>query len=213
MMTWSHVLKSVIATGVTPGSLGADTVRALTLHDPLLLILASRSTEKISQVIADISIKSSTIVKALELDLASLPSVRAAAGKVLEWTTSVDAVIETVGVMAVPTYQVNDDGLEMTFAVNHLRHFLFTNLLMERLLAAKDGGVVVPFTSEAHKRASLNVEDVNFDVSPALLNTRGLNVKSSRTGRIITNGGPIDNRRRQIFCSPLALRNGLGQRV
>jgi NAD(P)-dependent dehydrogenase (short-subunit alcohol dehydrogenase family) len=173
MMTWSHVRKSVIVTGVTPGSLGADTVRVLTLHDPLLLILASRSTEKISQVIADVSIKSSTIVKTLELDLASLPSVRAAAGKVLEWTTSVDAVIETAGVMAVPTYQVNDDGLEMTFAVNHLGHFLFTNLLMERLLAAKDGGVVVPFTGEAHKRASLNVEDVNFDVSLALSNTRG----------------------------------------
>jgi hypothetical protein len=54
----------------------------------------------------------------------------------------------------------------MTFAVKHLGHFLFTNLIMQRLLAAKDGGVVVPFTSEAHKRASLNVEDVNFNVSP-----------------------------------------------
>lgn len=141
-------------------------MRALSLDDPLLLFLASRSTKKINQVIADLSIRPSTIVNALELDSASLPSVRAAVAKVLEWTTSVDAVIETAGAMAVPTYQVSEDGLEMRFAVNHLGHFLFTNLLMERLLAAKDGGVVVPFTSEAHKRASLNIDDVNFGVHP-----------------------------------------------
>jgi hypothetical protein len=154
-----------IITGVTPGSLGADAARALVPHEPLLLILASRTIDKINKVIADIEVKSSTIVKPLELDLSSQASVRAAATKVLEWTTSVDAVIETAGVMVVPEYQVNSDGLEMTFAVNHLGHFLFTNLIMERLLLAKDGGVVVPFTSEAHKRATLNLENIGFDVT------------------------------------------------
>jgi len=83
----------------------------------------------------------------------------------------VDAVIETAGVMAVPTYRVNEDGVELTFAINHLGHFLFTNLIMERLLAAKDGGVVVPYTSSANKQATLNVEDLTFEVGKTMHRT------------------------------------------
>lgn len=134
-------------------------------HDPALLILASRSEDKILKVIDDLKASVATTVRPLELDLASLKSVRAAASKVLEWTTSVDAVIETAGVMAVPEFKKSEDGVEMTFAVNHLGHFLLTNLILPSLLAAKGGARVVPFSSDAHNQAVLNLDDVTFKVS------------------------------------------------
>ncbi|KAJ9655523.1 hypothetical protein H2198_005614 [Neophaeococcomyces mojaviensis] len=154
--------RTVIITGVTEGSLGADIARALAPHMPAILILASRSKEKIMKVVNRIQFSSETKVQVLELDLASLASVRAAAEKILDWTTSVDAIMETAGVMAVPDFTKTEDGVEMQFAVNHLGHFLLTNLIMPRLLASQTGGRVVPFTSAGHKQAVLNLEDVNF---------------------------------------------------
>lgn len=149
---------------MTEGSLGADIARALAPHMPAILILASRSKEKIMKVVNRIQFSSETKVQVLELDLASLASVRAAAEKILDWTTSVDAIMETAGVMAVPDFTKTEDGVEMQFAVNHLGHFLLTNLIMPRLLASQTGGRVVPFTSAGHKQAVLNLEDVNFKV-------------------------------------------------
>lgn len=168
--------------------MGADSARALAPYETSLLILASRSADKIEKVIKDLDIKPSTTVKSLELDLASQSSVREAAAKVLQWTTTVDAVIETAGVMAVPSYQVNDEVVELTFAANHLGHFLFTNLIMERLLAAKDGGVVVPFTSEAHKRGILNLKNINFDVRWSFLDSEARMLILNRTTRTMRSG-------------------------
>lgn len=154
---------SVIITGVSPGSLGADTARALLAHQPAQLILASRSEKKINEVIGSLVIPSETVVRSLCLDLSSLKAVRAAAAQVSEWVASIDGLICTAGIMAPSTYQTSMDGFELQFAINHLGHFLFTNLLIEKLLAAPGGPTVVNYTSEAHSRAKMDfLDDLSY---------------------------------------------------
>ncbi|KAM6516361.1 hypothetical protein FALCPG4_014545 [Fusarium falciforme] len=59
--------------------------------------------------------------------------------------------------MALPSYQKSKDGIEMQFAVNYLGHFLFINLLVDKLLAGD--AIVVAYSSEAHTRADLGFPD------------------------------------------------------
>lgn len=91
------------------------------------------------------------------LDLASHDAVRKAAAELSTYVDAIDAIICTAGVMALPSYQQSKDGIEMQFAVNYLGHFLFINLLADKLLAGD--ATVVTYTSEAHTRADLGFLD------------------------------------------------------
>lgn len=53
----------------------------------------------------------------------------------------------------------------MHFGVNHLGHFLFTNLLVPALLRSPAGASVVNVSSAGHQASPVHLEDVNFDVS------------------------------------------------
>lgn len=81
-------------------------------------------------------------LKALILELGSQKSVREAAAEVLAYDTPVDAVILNAGVMGTP-YEKTEDGLELQFATNHIGNFLFTNLIVPKLLASQAPRVVV----------------------------------------------------------------------
>jgi NAD(P)-dependent dehydrogenase (short-subunit alcohol dehydrogenase family) len=132
-------------------------------HQPAQLILASKSEQKINEVIASLVIPSETVVRSLSLDLSSFKAVRAAAAQVSEWVASIDGLICTAGIMATSTYQTSVDGFELQFAINHLGHFLFTNLLIEKLLAAPGGPTVVNYTSSAHSHAKMDfLDDLSY---------------------------------------------------
>ena len=62
-------------------------------------------------------------------------SVRQAAGKVSAAISAVDYLINNAGIMVTP-YQKTPQGVELQFGTNHLGHFLLTNLLMDKILAA-----------------------------------------------------------------------------
>jgi NAD(P)-dependent dehydrogenase (short-subunit alcohol dehydrogenase family) len=64
--------------------------------------------------------------------------------------------------MEVKNYTKSVDGFEMHFASNHLDHFLLTNLLMSKILAAQ--GVIINVSSTGHELAEVNFEDLNFQV-------------------------------------------------
>jgi NAD(P)-dependent dehydrogenase (short-subunit alcohol dehydrogenase family) len=57
--------------------------------------------------------------------------------------------------------RVTEDGFEQTFALNHLAPFLLTNLLLDRLVAAR--GRVVTTSSDTHKHASLDLDDLQAE--------------------------------------------------
>jgi NAD(P)-dependent dehydrogenase (short-subunit alcohol dehydrogenase family) len=157
--------KTVVITGVTPRSLGAEAARVIAKHDPKLLILASRTESTIDETIE--SIKSSTTpgidLRPLVVDLGSQKSVRAAAVQILEWTPVVDVLINNAGIMMMPTYKTTPEGIELQFGVNHIGHFLFTNLLVPALLKSTSGGRVVNISSAGHRGSDVRLDDVNFN--------------------------------------------------
>lgn len=162
--------KTILTTGVTPGSIGAAFVEALAAASPALLILAGRSAanlEKEAANIAKAAADASAEVKTrnVVVDLLSLGSVRKAAAEVNSWedVPHIDVVVNCAGIMGTP-YKLTEDGFESQFAANHLSHFLLTNLLMDKILASP-APRVVNVSSNGHRCQAIRFEDINFDVS------------------------------------------------
>jgi NAD(P)-dependent dehydrogenase (short-subunit alcohol dehydrogenase family) len=86
-------------------------------------------------------------VQAMELDLASLASVRKFADQVWQAHPKLNLLINNAGVMAIPR-QTTQEGFELQFGVNHLGHFALTGLLLPKLLATP-GARVVNVASQA----------------------------------------------------------------
>ncbi|RAK93127.1 NAD(P)-binding protein [Aspergillus costaricaensis CBS 115574] len=131
--------KTILITGVSPGSLGLATAEAFASQSPANLIISGRSTEKVQAVITHLETTyPATTYHALIMDLSSQKSVRAAASQLLADTSipTIDILINNAGVMSIPTRTLTEDGLETTFATNHIGHFLFTNLILPKLIKA-----------------------------------------------------------------------------
>jgi NAD(P)-dependent dehydrogenase (short-subunit alcohol dehydrogenase family) len=148
------------------GGLGQETARSIALSSPKLIILAGRSPTKVQA--AQDSIKkaaSDTPTRQLILDLSSLAKVRAAASEVNNWkdVPNIDIVINNAGIMAQP-FELTEDGIESQFGANHIGHFLFTQLVMGKILASGSGARVVNLSSSGHKQGGVRWSDWNFDV-------------------------------------------------
>jgi NAD(P)-dependent dehydrogenase (short-subunit alcohol dehydrogenase family) len=98
-----------------------------------------------------------------ELDLASFESVRRFAEAFLATDAPVHLLINNAGVM-LPERRETQDGFEAHFGINHLGHFLLTNLLLDRIRASAPARVV-NLSSEALRFASLGpeLEDTNWE--------------------------------------------------
>ncbi|KAF5012726.1 hypothetical protein FDECE_1219 [Fusarium decemcellulare] len=131
--------KTIIITGVSPNSLGLATAFALAAQEPERLILTGRSADKVQASIDNLK-SSFPGVKydSLLFDLSSQASVRAAAAKLNDNLDipEVHILINNAGVMAIAELTLSDDDIEMSFATNHIGHFLFTNLIIGKLIAA-----------------------------------------------------------------------------
>jgi NAD(P)-dependent dehydrogenase (short-subunit alcohol dehydrogenase family) len=95
----------------------------------------------------------------IELDLASLTSVRAAADKLVAAGKPFDLVIANAGVMAPPLMRTAD-GFELQFGTNHLGHFVLVNRITPLL---KAGARVVALSSAGHRFSDVDLEDPNFE--------------------------------------------------
>ena len=78
----------------------------------------------------------------------------------------IDVLINNAGIMAAP-YATTVDGLEAQFATNHVGPFLFTNLIMQRVLAAGRGARVVNVSSSGHALEGIRWDDYGFSVGGA----------------------------------------------
>jgi NAD(P)-dependent dehydrogenase (short-subunit alcohol dehydrogenase family) len=158
--------KTILATGVSPNSLGAHYVEAIAAGQPKLIILTGRDLSKVNQTAETIAKAHPEVkTKVLQLDLTSFAAVRKAAKEVNSWddVPVIDVLMNSAGIMAVP-YEISVDGFEKQFTANHLGHFLFTNLIVEKVLAAKEGRVV-NVSSGGHFFSGIRHADINFDVS------------------------------------------------
>ena len=127
--------RTAVVTGANVG-LGRETARVLASRGATV-ILACRDVTK-GEAAADWIVRTSAVeresLRVVRLDLASLASVGEAAEEIRASCPRLDLLINNAGVMAIP-FGRSEDGVELTFAVNHLGHFALTGLLLERLLA------------------------------------------------------------------------------
>lgn len=108
--------------------------------------------------------------RALQMDLSSQQSVRTAAAEVLSWkdVPVVDILMNSAGVMGVQERTLTEDGIEMHFATNHIGHWLFTCLIMPKMIeAAKHGSKgatrIVNVSSASPMISGMRWSDMNFD--------------------------------------------------
>ncbi|KAI1209552.1 NAD(P)-binding protein [Annulohypoxylon truncatum] len=153
--------KIVLTTGVSPGGIGAAFVLGIAQSQPALLILAGRNLAKIQQT-ADAISATGVKVRILELDLVSLASVRASAEKVNAWddVPQIDVLVNNASVMAVD-WARSPEGYDSQLAINYLGPFLFTNLIMGKMLKSPAPRVII-VTSDAHRLSPFRFDDYNF---------------------------------------------------
>jgi NAD(P)-dependent dehydrogenase (short-subunit alcohol dehydrogenase family) len=154
--------KRILVTGVSAG-LGVETARALVAHGADVvgaardLDKAKRATAEVSQAAAE----SGGSLEVIELDLASLKSVRAAADKLVADGRWFDVIIANAGVMATP-FGKTEDGFETQFGTNHLGHFVLVNRIAKLL---KKGGRLVNLSSSGHRFSDVDLNDPNFETT------------------------------------------------
>lgn len=158
----------MVVTGASEGGLGANTAVALAHGKPHNLIHLARSEGKVCSVINSIKqISPTTAASFVHIELDDFDTVRQAASAILAQAEKIDILINNAGVMAIP-WEKNKDGIEKTFAINHLGHFLLTKLLLSLMIEAGPGSRIVNLTSAGYKMGPFRVDDWNFSVSNAI---------------------------------------------
>ncbi|WP_437747725.1 SDR family NAD(P)-dependent oxidoreductase [Sorangium sp. So ce302] len=130
--------KVAVITGGTSG-IGLATASALARQGARVTVLCRRTGSDGARKLAALKVLGE--VNLVECDLGRLASVRAAARQVADRCGVVHLLVNNAGVFLRERAE-SADGLEMTFQVNYLSHFLLSNLLLDRLKAARDARVV-----------------------------------------------------------------------
>ena len=149
-----------LITGVSSG-IGLETARALVTRGASVVgsVRDVAKADAATAPVREVADAAGGRLDLIELDLASLSSVRAAADKLLADGRRFDAVIANAGVMATPAGKTVD-GFETQFGTNHLGHFAFVTQI-EPLLV--DGGRLVVLSSQAHRVSDVDLDDPNFE--------------------------------------------------
>src|ERR1700681_4567123 len=154
--------KRVLVTGVSAG-LGVETARALAAHGAQV-VGAARDLAKAERATAEVRAQAANGggLEMVELDLASLESVRACADALLADGRPFDAVIANAGVMRTP-FGHTADGFETQFGTNHLGHFVLANRIASLIVP---GGRLVNVASSGHRYSDVDLDDPNFERTP-----------------------------------------------
>jgi NAD(P)-dependent dehydrogenase (short-subunit alcohol dehydrogenase family) len=144
------VSKVVIITGATSG-IGKAAALSLALGDADL-VLVGRNTRRGADVVERIRQRAPNVrARFIQADLSAQGDVRRLARLINQDFDHLDVLINNAGARF-DTYGATEDGLERTFATNHLGHFLLTCLLFDRLDSAPSARVVT-VSSQAHLMA------------------------------------------------------------
>jgi NAD(P)-dependent dehydrogenase (short-subunit alcohol dehydrogenase family) len=149
-----------VVTGANTG-IGFETAEVLAARGATV-VLACRDPGRTAGAVARIGAAvPGAALDTVQVDLASLASVRAAAGQLRSRYPRLDLLINNAGLM-MPPYGRTTDGFELQFGTNHLGHFALTGLLLDRLLAVP-GSRIVTVSSKAHGRGRINLADLQFE--------------------------------------------------
>ena len=149
--------RTAVVTGANSG-LGLVTGLELTRHGARV-ILACRNLERGERALEAIRAQvPDADAEVAALDLSSLDSVRAFAGRLGEHSDRVDLLVNNAGVMGTPRRQ-SADGYELQLATNHLGHFALTGLLLGSMEGREDARVVT-LSSTAHRMGRINFDNL-----------------------------------------------------
>jgi len=145
--------KVCLVTGATSG-IGRSAAQSLAARGARVVVVGRSPAKTTAAVAAIQQATGNPLVEGLLADLSRQSQVRALAEQVQARYPRLDVLVNNAGVI-VGTRQETEDGLEMTFAVNHLAYFLLTNLLLSNLQAAaraRGEARIVNVASGAHQR-------------------------------------------------------------
>jgi retinol dehydrogenase-14 len=159
-MGWSISGKTVLVTGATSG-IGLEASTALARLGARI-VMVGRDRAKTEGAVAAVAARGGPKpVAHLLCDFSSQEQVRALAGEVLERFERIDVLVNNAGGVN-KTRRVTVDGVEATFAVNHLGYFLLTNLLLDRIVKSAPARVVT-VASVGHRHGTLDFDDLGFE--------------------------------------------------
>ncbi|WP_448552298.1 SDR family oxidoreductase [Thalassotalea montiporae] len=155
--------KTYVITGANSGT-GFEAARIF-LSKGAKVVMMNRNPEKSAVAIGKLQQEFGTScpVSFIQMDLASLVSVRKAAAQVLESVPQIDALICNAAIAQVAQQEITTDGFESQLGVNHFGHFLLCGLLFNRIEASS--GRIVVVGSNAYKMGlkTIQFDDLNFD--------------------------------------------------
>ncbi len=155
--------KRILVTGVSAG-LGVETARSLAAHGAHV-VGAARDLTKAKRATVQVEKEAAAnggSFELIELDLASLKSVRACADGLLAKGAPFDVIIANAGVMATP-FGHTADGFETQFGTNHLGHFVLVNRIAPLI---RTGGRLINVSSAGHRYSNVDLVDPNFERTP-----------------------------------------------
>ncbi|XP_043490197.1 retinol dehydrogenase 11-like [Polistes fuscatus] len=149
-----------IVTGANSG-IGKETVKELAKRKATV-VMACRNMQNAKNVISEIRHQTPNgELIPMELDLASLSSIREFAARVLKIFPEIHVLINNAGVYRpLRDHAFTEDGFEIHFGVNYLGHFLLTNLLIERLKESAPSRVVI-ITSKLLESGVIDFSNLN----------------------------------------------------
>lgn len=148
--------KTVLITGANQGIGKASAIALGKMGAKLVLVC--RNEAKAREAIRDIEAAGAKDVELILGDLASQADVRRVAAEFKAKHDKLHVLLNNAGVL-VTSRRTTVDGIEETFAINHLAYFLLTNLLLD-VLKASAPARIVNVSSKAHRGARINFDDV-----------------------------------------------------
>ena len=159
-----------LITGANSG-IGKETALGLARMGATI-IMVSRNAEKGEAALTEIRQRSGNDhVTLLVADLASLEAVRRLAQDFRDQHQELHVLVNNAGGF-IGQRVLSDDGYELTFAVNHLAHFLLTTLLLD-LLKASAPSRIINVSSGSHTRAEINFDDLNAEAKYSSITAYG----------------------------------------
>jgi retinol dehydrogenase-14 len=152
--------RTVVITGAS-GGIGLEAAVAIARMGARVALVA-RPGQKATRAFEEVRARSqSTDVDLHACDLSSLMDVRRLAGEIRERYPKVSVLINNAGTVN-QTRRITADGFELTFAVNHLSHFVLTTLLLDRLMASAPSRVI-HVSSAAHRGGDLDFDNLHYE--------------------------------------------------